>query len=289
MTGSSLLVAGLLAGCLFGFAVTLALWQLRPATPALGPALARLNPDTPQTYRPPLSRGWRWFTDRLVPAADIAVLGHTRSKFLSHMGLAALTGLIAVPTLMLAGQLAGVSVSFLAPTAAGLGFSIGAMVLQYRGTTQRAKVARADYRRGVCVYIDQVALATAAGNGPVASLEQAATTGTGPVFDLIRDAIAAARLRMEPPWERLQTLGRTLEVPALGDLGDIMHSSGTAGAHVYRTLRARATSLRAQIRFDELAAAKASSTALDALGAALVLVLLGVAAYPFVALLQNTL
>ncbi|GGJ89802.1 hypothetical protein GCM10010123_19520 [Pilimelia anulata] len=286
MSGGTLAVAGLIAGALFGLAVAVVVWQLRPATPALGPALARLNPDTPQRYQPPLRRGWRWATDKLVPAADIAVLGYTSTRFLSHLGLAALTGLVAVPTLALAASLAEVDVPFVVPTAGGLGFSLGSMVLQYRGIRTRARRARSEYRRGVCVYLDQVALSTAAGHGPVASLEQAATVGVGAVFDLIRGALGEARLRLEPPWERLQQLGRDLDVPALGDLGDIMHASGTAGAHVYRTLRAKATSLRTQIRYDELSAAKASSTALDALGAALVLVLLGIAAYPFVAQLQ---
>ncbi|WP_189115125.1 type II secretion system F family protein [Pilimelia terevasa] len=243
-----------------------------------------MNP--PQIYQSPLRRGWRWLTDKLVPAADIAVLGQTRAGFLAHMGLAALTGLIAAPTLALAASLADLDLPLVAPTAGGLGFTVGSMGLQYRGVQARAGRARAQYRRGVCVYLDQVALANAAGHGPVASLEQAAAVGVGPVFDCIREAIGGARLRLEPPWERLQQLGRDLDVPALGDLGDIMHASGTAGAHVYKTLRAKAASLRTQIRYDALSTAKASSTALDALGAALVLVLLAIAIYPFVAQLQ---
>ncbi|GGK31502.1 hypothetical protein GCM10010124_25370 [Pilimelia terevasa] len=282
----TLSTSGMLAGAVLGLSVGLLVWQLRPGTPALGPALSRLNPDHRQTYQPPAGRAWAWLADKLVPEADLALLDLTRGKYLSHLGMAALTGIVAIPVLALAAGLAGLDVPFVAPTAGGLAFSVGAMVLQRRGVAGQACTARAEYQRGVCVYLDQVALSAAAGHGPVASLEQAAQVGSGPVFDRIRSTLLDAKLRMEAPWERLQALGADLDVPALGDLGDIMHASGTAGAHVYKTLRAKATSLRTQVRYAELAAAKSSSTALDALGAALVLVLLAIAVYPFIAQLH---
>jgi hypothetical protein len=221
--------------------------------------------------------------DRLVPHRDLAVLGRTRQHYLLGLGLSGLIGVGVAPLLGVAISLVGLRLPFAVPTLAGLGLGVAAMMVSYRDTVARAVRARADFRRGVCVYLDQVALLAAAGHGPVEALERAAAIGTGPVFARIRDALTRSRLELLAPWDQLRLLGADLGVPALGDLGDIMATSGSAGAHVYRTLRAKTSSLRTQIRFDELASAKSTSTMLDGLGAALVLVLLLIAIYPFLA------
>lgn len=278
----------LIAGGVLGAAVALLVWQLLPATPALGPALARLRPDTTRPYQHPARRRLGLVVDRLVPEADLAVLGRPRGHYLLGLGLSALIGLAVAPMVSIAMGLVGFRLPFTVPALAGLGLAVGAALLTYRDVTAKAATARAEYRRGVCLYLDQVALSAAAGHGPVESLERAAAIGHGPVFDRIRAALDRARVQLEPPWEHLRDLGTQLRVPALGDLGDIMQASGVSGAHVYRTLSARTSSLRTQIRYDELAAAKAGSTTLDGLGAALVLVLLLIAVYPFISRLQLT-
>ena len=275
----ALAAGGLLGASLFWFC-----WQLRPATPALGPALARLDPDqAAAAARRPGGQVWGWAAQRLAPAADLAVLDYTGSKYLLQLLACAAAGLAIGPVLALSSTVLGLRVSLAVPAVIGALLSLLAMAAYVRGIHAQAARARASYGRGVCVYLDQVALCIAAGHGPVASLERAAASGDGPVFTRLRDTIAEAQLRMEPPWDRLRDLAGTLHVPALGDLADIMHASGTAGAHVYKSLRAKAAGLRTQIRTDELTTAKASSTALDALGAVLVFVLLAVAAYPFLA------
>ena len=278
--------SALLAGGLLGAALAMLVWHLLPAVPALGPALQRLHPNAAIAYRHPARRALQAVTDRMVPDADLAVLGRTRSHFLVGLGSSALIGLAMGPTLSAAMGVLGWRIPFAIPALGGVGLAFGCAVLVYRDVHAKADLARADYRRGVCIYLDQVALSTAAGHGPVESLERAATIGHGPVFDRIRTTLEQARVQMQPPWENLRSLGNQLRVPALGDLGDIMATSGIGGAHVYRTLRAKASGLRVQIRFDELAEAKAGSTVLDALGAALVLVLLLIAIYPFVSRLQ---
>ena len=285
---NTLTVGALLAGGLLGGAVALLVWQLLPATPALGPALARLRPDEATDYRYPARRRLGSMVDRLVPEADLAVLDRSRGHYLLGLGLSALIGFVVAPLLSIAAGMLGFRLPFTVPALAGLALAAGAVLIAYRDVTGKAAKARAEYRRGVCVYLDQIALSAAAGHGPVESLERAAGIGHGPVFDRIRATLERARIQLEPPWEHLRGLGHQLRVPALGDLGDIMQGSGVSGAHVYRTLRAKTSSLRTQIRYDELADAKAGSTALDGLGAALVLVLLLIAVYPFIARLQLT-
>ncbi|NUR96213.1 MAG: secretion system protein, partial [Kribbellaceae bacterium] len=139
---------------------------------------------------------------------------------------------------------------------------------------------------GVAIYLDPVALSAAGGRGPVESLEKAAEVGTGGVFDAIRDALTRASLQQRPPWDELRALGAQLRVPALGDLGEIIAASGGRGAQVYHTLRAKTSSLRDEIRFDDLGDAKKGSTALDAIGAGVVLILLLLVIYPFISRLH---
>jgi pilus assembly protein TadC len=281
---NGVLLLALGAGGLFGGSVFWLGWQLRPATPALGPALARLDPDQAAAAAGrPGGQLWGWAAQRIAPAADLAVLDYTGSRYLLEVLACAAAGLTLGPVLAVAGTVLGLGVSLAVPAGIGAVLAVIAMAGYVRGIHAQAARARAAYRRGVCVYLDQVALCIAAGHGPVASLERAATSGDGPVFTRLRDTIAEAQLRMEPPWDRLRDLAEVISVPALGDLADIMHASGTAGAQVYTSLRAKAAGLRTQIRTDELTTAKSSSTALDALGAVLVLVLLILAAYPFVA------
>jgi hypothetical protein len=117
------------------------------------------------------------------------------------------------------------------------------------------------------------------------SLDRAVGICHGWVFDHLRAALARARLRLTPPWDELKRLSLEIDVVELGDLADIMRSAGTDGAQVYQTLRARADSLRDQIRTQELEAAEVRTNKLDMPAAALILVLLGLMGYPFMAAL----
>ena len=274
--------AALLAGCGLAAGVVLLVHAVRPPAPALGPALARLRPGR-GAYTNPARQRVTGLIDRLVPDRDLAVLDRTRRHYLLGVTISAGLGFAMAPVLAAAFTLIGLRLPFALPAVGGLGLAAAAALVVYRDVHAQAVRARAQFRLGVCVYLDQVALLAAAGHGPVEALERAAAIGDGPVFTRIRDALNHSRLELIAPWDQLRHLGGHLGVPALGDLGDIMATSGVAGAHVYRTLRAKTSSLRSQIRFDELAAAKSTSTMLDGLGAALVLVLLLIAIYPFLA------
>jgi hypothetical protein len=225
---------------------------------------------------------------RVVPAADLRLLGRTPEEFVTSLAVTTLIGL-ALPSallglLTLMGRGLGVGV----PVVAVLGFAVALIVVVYRDVARKAANARRECRRAVCTFIDLVALQRAAGRGTEESLNRAASKGSGWVFARIRRTLLRAELEVTAPWDGLKQLGTDLGVPELGDLGDIMQAAGVTGAQVYRTLRARATSLRSQIRTDELSRAELRTSQLEIPGALLLIVLMLLALYPFAARLLDT-
>ncbi|MFY1633671.1 type II secretion system F family protein [Solwaraspora sp. WMMB335] len=277
--------AGLGAG--FGLAVFLAVHELRPASPSLGPALARLQPPSGAGDAVPgRSVAIGRLADRMrrvIPATDLRLLGRTSEEFVTSLIVAGLIGL-AVPSVLLGLlTLMGRSFGTGVPVGAAVGFAALLVLIVYRDVGHKAAFARRECRRAVCTFIDLVALQRAAGRGTEESLIRAASKGSGWVFARIRQTLLRAELSVSAPWDGLKQLGTDLGVPELGDLGDIMQAAGVTGAQVYRTLRARATSLRAQIRTDELAHAELRTSQLEIPGALLLVVLMLLALYPFAA------
>ena len=124
---------------------------------------------------------------------------------------------------------------------------------------RRAQTERDAMRLAVCAYLELVALERAGDAGTVQALERAAWVADAPGFVRIRDSLTRAELAGRPPWGALSELAEQVGVPELGDLADIMRLSGTDGAAVYATLRARAASLRHQLLAASAAEANAAS------------------------------
>lgn len=285
MTPAWTAVAALL-GAGFGLALFLAVHELRPASPALGPALARLQPSPGAAGQ--VGR-WRAISRlaarmrQIIPTTDLRLLGRTPEEFVVSLIVTGFIGL-ALPSVLLGllaltGRRFGIGV----PVVAAIGFAALLILIVYRDVSRKALVARRECRRAVCAFIDLVALQRAAGRGTEESLTRAASKGTGWVFARIRQTLLRAELEVSAPWDGLKQVGADLGVPELGDLGDIMQTAGVTGAQVYRTLRARAGSLRAQIRTDELARAELRTTQLEIPGALLLVILMLLALYPFAA------
>ena len=88
------------------------------------------------------------------------------------------------------------------------------------------------------------------------------------------------RSHHRPPWDELSALANQIGVVELGDVGQIMHSSGQSGAQVHRTLLERADSLRDELRAEALARAEATTGKLEVPGAVLLVVLAAFVIYP---------
>jgi Flp pilus assembly protein TadB len=269
-------------GGVLGLGVFLLVWQLLPASPVAGRALRRLHPEGVDAIAlggsaaaaPWWQRLWR------PPARELTLLGRTASQYWLSVGLSALIG-FAAPAVFGAMVLAsGAPVPFVLPVVVSLGLAALAAFAAHYDVISKAGRARYEFRRAVCSYLDLVSLELAAGHGPVAALERACTGIDGWVFERLRETLLRAQLQLHQPWEELRKLAHTIDVPELGDVGDIVANAGADGAVVHETLLTRAESLRDQIRVEALARAKATTTKLDIPGAALLLVLAVFVIYP---------
>jgi Flp pilus assembly protein TadB len=280
------LVLAILGGGVAGYGAFLLIAQTLPAPPALGPALARLHPGIALgRARTPLDL----VRDQIrVPHADLAILGRTKERYFVTLGLSVLFALFLPAFLTLVSLVTPLRISAFIPVGITLVAAAGFALLAHRDVVAKAAAARQEFTRAMCTYLDLAAHQVLGGHGPMESLERAATICHGWAFSHVRGALLRAQLQLTPPWDELKQISAELEVPELGDLADIMRSSSTEGAHVYQTLRARADSLRDQIRTQALELAEVRTNKLDVPAAALILVLLVLVGYPFMARLLSS-
>jgi hypothetical protein len=277
-----LLLGSLAVGALAAAGVMILLGELVPAVPALGPALRRLHPEE-QRRRDPLAGMGGLLRRFPVPRESLALLGRSTGYYLTTLLVAGLAGL-ALPVLV-GMMLAAAGRHLPAPAvAASAGLSLAAAavfaLIAHSDLQFRARRVRREFRSVVAVYLSLVAMERGSGHGSVESLERAAEVGDGWVIRQIRQSLLRARTHHRPPWDELTALGRELGVPELGDVGQIMQSSGQSGAQVNRTLLERADSLRDQIRADALARAEATTGKLEIPGAILLFILAAFVIYP---------
>ncbi|WP_328384200.1 type II secretion system F family protein (plasmid) [Micromonospora zamorensis] len=277
---SSYLTWMILAGAMIGLGVFFLVLQLVPASPALGPALRRLHPAAAASQPRP-AVGWIRRNFR-IPDSDLQLLNRTTDQYLLTLGLATLFALLLPALITAAVVLLRLPIS---PAIPGVGTALAAVAapwLAHRDVIAKADTARDEFVRAMCTYLDLAAHQVLGGHGPVESLTRAAGICDGWVFDRIRQALLAAELQMRAPWDELRVLSRAINVVELGDLADIMNSAGNEGAAVYETLRARADSLRDQLRTQALAQAEVRTTKLDIPASALIFILLVLMGYPFI-------
>ncbi len=278
-----------LAGAVAAGGVAMLISELRPSPPDLGQALDRLH-RTPAERTPDPDERPRWF-DRIgersvglrgvrIPERELALIGRTPGRFMAHKLLFALLGLVLPSYLVVAAALVDLSLPFALPLVVGpllaglLWFVPDAIV---RG---EAKEARVEYLHGIAAYLELVAMERAADLGPAEALRRAAAVGRGTVFLRIRDALDRAATDRLPPWAGLDALAEELGLTPLQDLADIMRISGTDGAAVYDTLRARAKGLRGELLAEDLARANADSERMVAPGSALTLLMTILIVFP---------
>ncbi|MEU8073098.1 type II secretion system F family protein [Micromonospora sp. NPDC049151] len=275
------LTAMVIAGAMTGLGVFLLVVQLIPAPPALGPALRRLHPLTTAGNTP---AGISWIRRRLtVPHADLRLLNRSTDQYFLTLGLSALFCLILPALITIAVAVLRLPIPVFIPAGGTLAAALAGAALAHREVVSKAAVARAEFSRAMCTYLDLAAHQVLGGHGPVESLDRAASVCHGWVFARIREALLSAQLQLRPPWDELKVLARDIEVIELGDLADIMRTAGSEGTNVHQTLRARADSMRDRIRTEALAQAELRTNKLDIPAAALILVLLVLIGYPFMA------
>ncbi|SEL80228.1 type II secretion system F family protein [Streptacidiphilus jiangxiensis] len=282
-----------LTGGLAGLGLALFVAELRPAPPQLGSALDRLHPDpvlpgeaaagvAPTGFYEALGARLRRLPGVTIPQRELALVGRTPERHLAQKLLSALIGLVAFPYVGFVASLAGVSLPVLVPAVCSL--ALGALMWFLPDLLLRAQAAeaRVDHLHAIASYLELVALERAGDRGPAEALISAARVGNGPVLLRIAAALDRALLERRPPWDGLADLATELGLTPLQDLADTMRLAGTDGAAVYKTLRARAANLRAELLSDELAKANAVSERMVLPGTGLVMVFTILVGFPAV-------
>lgn len=258
------------AGAAIGAGLALALRALIEDVPDLAGALGRLDSDRgPAT---PAVTGSRWKRARASKSEalavrlrlarynrDLSLVGETPSSLAARKAGYGLLGTVFPPLLVAAMALIGLVPPLVLPAVASLALGGILFLVPDLDLRRRASAERDAMRRAVCAYLELVALERAGDAGTIEALERAADVADAPGFVRIRDALTRAELAGRPPWSGLTDLADQVGVPELGDLADIMRLSGTDGAAVYSTLRARAASLRHQLLTASAAEANAAS------------------------------
>jgi len=285
-------VAAIGAGVVFGAGVAVGVRALVRAQPDLNATLDAINQpgsldDAPARQLTQDERAGAWLLTHLqhlpgvkIPYKDLALIGKTPGQHLLTKVAAAFAGL-AFPVVITVG-LAMMGISLPLPVPAVVGLIAAAVLWLVAGLEVRDKARRArqEFSHAITAYLDLVALERAGDAGPTESLERAALIGHGWAFQRLRDALERARIDKVAPWDQLKDLSLELDLPALGDVADIMRLSSNDGAAVYQTLRARAKSLRGELMSGQAAEANKDSEAMTAPGALLAVLVMVLIGYP---------
>ncbi|HEY8472091.1 MAG TPA: type II secretion system F family protein [Natronosporangium sp.] len=277
------------AGSLVGLGAFLLVWRALPARPDAGRALRRLHADglDPLLLGGVANHSNWWQRLWRPPTRELTLLGRTTQQYWTSLGMTGLIGLSLPAVLGALLFVLGIELPFVIPAVASLGLGVLGGWMAHHDVVSKAANARYEFRRACCTYLDLVSLELAAGHGPVAALERACAGIDGWVFERLRETLLRAQLQLHQPWDELRVFAAEIDVPELGDVGDIVQAAGSEGAVVHETMLARAESLRDQIRVEALARAKATTTKLDIPGAALLLVLAVFVIYPLMARLAE--
>ncbi|WP_377272314.1 hypothetical protein [Peterkaempfera sp. SMS 1(5)a] len=279
-----------LAGAGAAAGVALLASELRPAPPDLGPALDRLH-RAPSRERPGVAAVQPTWYDRIgerltavpgarIPHRELSLIGRTPARFMLHKLLFALIGLLLPGYLGAMAALLDVPLPVLFPAVTGPALAVLLWLVPDAVVRGEAKEARVEYLHAIASYLELVALERAADCGPADSLVRAAAVGRGAVFRRLSDALERAATDRLPPWDGLEALAAELGLTPLQDVADIMRISGTDGAAVYDTLRARARSLRSELLAEDLARANTDSERMVAPGSALTMLMTALIAFP---------
>lgn len=231
---------------------------------------------------------WLAATHLATPDGDLAVIGMRRGEFLlTRVTLTAATLLIG-PAYVLIFTAFGLHIPAVIP--AGIAAFCAALVWLAVGShvAGKADQARLEMRHSLVAFLQLVALHRAAGAGPGAALDDAAAASGLWTFRRIKGAIDSATRVGHSHWQGIADLAEEMGVDELADLSAITAGASTQGAAIYDTLLARATSLRAQLQTDEIAAAQVASGRMAIPKAVLAMATMAFLLYPAITQLTAT-
>ncbi|MFV0453124.1 MAG: hypothetical protein ACK5LS_12950 [Propioniciclava sp.] len=248
MTAALLVVPGMLLA--LGLVLIISAFRVQHAR--LSDALAVIGDATPApatTERPTgIERIGSWWLERHPQAASpeldrqLQLRGRTQARHLGIKVLCAAAGLL-IPLVALAAAAVITGSAPVLPLLACLVLGAVGFILPDIQLRVAARGTDADATEALLMYFDLVTLERLANQSAPQSLNAAASMSDVAVFASIRGALDRARLQQRLPYAELRELGRSLELPALVDLADVMRLD-ESGASLSSTLRARVRELR---------------------------------------------
>ena len=287
-------LAAVVGGALAGLGIAVGAAEiLAPSRVDLTSALARLHPTQAlgalafdeRSERPrSLDRLVAAVAGRVpVPAPDLRLLDQSVDRFVaSKLAMAAYGALLPA---LLTGALTfvGVHPPFALPITVCLALAAALFFAPDLVVRSQAQEARTRFRRAVGSYLDLVALERGADGGPAEALARAADVAHGQEFRRISDALVAARLLGNTPWQALSELAAEVGVEELADLADVIALAGDDGAAVADTLAAKAAALRTRQLAESATTANTASEKLTLPGVVLAFAFLVLVCYPALA------
>lgn len=121
---------------------------------------------------------------------------------------------------------------------------LGGWFLSDHQLRDRAENRRLEFRSTLVTYLQLVAILLAGGAGTNQALHDAALYGHGWAFAVIRRSLRESVARGRSPWVGFAATADRLGLVQLRELAASMQLAGESGAHVRRSLLAKAESLR---------------------------------------------
>jgi tight adherence protein C len=205
-------------------------------------------------------------------SADLTVLGRTAETFAAARlqlcaTLTALPFLVSV-ALAATGATLNVPLTLIAMAAgAAAGVALSRLALASEAAGRRRRFAEE-----LAAYLDLVAQLVAGGAGIDEALWRAARSTNTPGLMMIRDTIAAARVRRRSEWVELGALATRARLPELAEVVTAIQLAASDGARIRDSLHAKARTLRNTATAEQLAAANRTS---EVMGGPLIAMLLG--------------
>jgi tight adherence protein C len=214
---------------------------------------------------------------------DLAITRTTLEGYLSKSLTLAGIGLLAPTGILSVLDAAGLGLPLQLGPVIGVGLGATMLAVTYRELRDTAQRRRAEFRRGLSIYLDLVAMSMQAGRGHGEALTAAAAIGSGWVFTELQETMEGARFSGITAWDALGKVGEHLGMRELTDLDGALQLANDDGAKVRATLVARAATLREQRIADAEAAAAQATESMKFALIAMVFVFLAYELYPSVA------
>jgi len=239
-------------------------------------------------------RAGAWLADQLRRRArdltglnqDLAISDTTLEVHLTKTLTLGAAGLLGPSAVLAVVNAAGLGVPLSWGPAIGLGLGALMVVMVQRELREQALTRRGDFRRGLSIYLDLVAMSMQAGRGHGEALPASAHIARGWPFTELQDAVDGARFSGTTAWAALGDLGRRVGLRELSDLDAALQLANDDGAKVRATLVARAETLREQRLADAEANAAQATESMKFALIVMVFAFLAYELYPSVARLM---